>query len=415
AFGITIEDTQLRLWLSNCALLAVTEPINFFENFDGVISLFYALGFASASSAVKELGWDPTVERIHDGEVFQYKFTIEDEVFTTTRELAPYGADSMVGRGTRVYEAMDAEGKKVAIKDSWREAGCQSEGEILKNILASCEKKLQLDELANAKRHFIGIQLWQDVAINDTRDETPMVAEEHNRTWVSINLNPTLSTKQHLSSKGNVPDSGQLSALFSTQLGIIAHKIPCRVHTRTVIHDVGVALKDVTSLADNLTCLSGALMALYCLHKAGWVHCDFSVGNTIWVGGAGKLGDFEYAKEIGSDTSNDVRMGTMHFMAVEVESQSYIFFPHHACHLDRPSFRMNFLHDIESIWWAFTWIFFYNTDMDTTNIDHSFDAHAQLKEYHKAFPGTVGQTSRHHFFLYTGRKELENLLTKIWL
>jgi hypothetical protein len=31
AFGITIEDTQLRLWLSNRAFLVVTEPINFFE------------------------------------------------------------------------------------------------------------------------------------------------------------------------------------------------------------------------------------------------------------------------------------------------------------------------------------------------------------------------------------------------
>jgi hypothetical protein len=155
---------------------------------------------------------------------------------------------------------MDAEGKKVAVKDSWREAGRQSEGEILKNILASCEKKLQPDELANAKRHFIGVRLWQDVAIDHTRDETPMVAEEHNRTWVSIDLNPTLSTNRHLSSKGDVPDSGQLSALFSTQLGIIAPKIPRRVHTRTVFYDVGVALKDVTSLADNLTCLSGALM-----------------------------------------------------------------------------------------------------------------------------------------------------------
>jgi hypothetical protein len=31
AFGITIEDTQLRLWLSNRAFLAVTEPINCFE------------------------------------------------------------------------------------------------------------------------------------------------------------------------------------------------------------------------------------------------------------------------------------------------------------------------------------------------------------------------------------------------
>ncbi|KAG1741246.1 hypothetical protein EDB19DRAFT_1907946 [Suillus lakei] len=356
AFGITIEDTQLRLWLSNRALLAVTEPINFFENIDGVISLFYALGFASASSAVNELGWDPTVERIH----------------------------SMVGRGTRVYEAMDAEGKKVAVKDSWREAGRQSEGEILKNILASCEKKLQPDELANAKRHFVGVRLWQDVAIDDTRDETPMVAEEHNCTWVSIDLNPTLSTNRHLSSKGDVPDSGQL------------------VHTRTVFHDVGVALKDVTSLADNLTCLSGALMALYYLHKAGWVHRDFSVGNAIWVEGVGKLGDFEYAKEIDSDTSNDVRTGTMHFMAVEVEKQGYHFLPilnprPRGTRLPtRPPFRMNFLHDIESVWWAFTWIFFYYTDTTTANAGHCFDT--QWQQFQLAFPGTVGHISRRDFF-----------------
>ncbi|KAG2091210.1 uncharacterized protein F5147DRAFT_723992, partial [Suillus discolor] len=413
AFGITIEDTQVRLWLSNRAFLAVTEPINIFENIDGVISLFYALG--SASSNLKNLGWDPTVERICDGEVFQYKFTIEDEVFTTTRELATYGADSMVGRGTRVYEAKDAKGKKVAVKDSWREAVRQSEGEILKNILASCEKKLQPDELAKAKRHFVEVRLWQDVAIDNTRDETPMIAEG---TWVSIDLNPTLSTKRHLSSKGDVPDSGQLSALFSTQLGIIAHEIPRRVHTRTVFQDVGVALKDVTSLADNLTCLSGALMALYYLHKAGWVHRDFSVGNTIWVGGVGKLGDFEYAKEIDSNTSNDVRTGTMHFMALEVENQKYLFYSNSDSVLSDtylpldPPFRMNFLHDIESVWWAFTWIFFYHTDTETANSGHSFDT--QLKGYHSAFPGTVGKTSRYRFFrdMRELRRSCENVVSK---
>ncbi|KAG1730421.1 uncharacterized protein EDB91DRAFT_1085479 [Suillus paluster] len=170
AFGITMEDTQLRLWLSNCAFLVVTEPINFFENIDGVILLFYALGSGSGSSTIKELGWDPTVKQIQDGEGFQYKFTIGDEVFTTTRELATYGTDSMVGHGTRMYEATDAEGKKVAVKDSWREAGCQPEGEILENILASCVEKLQVEGLADAKRHFIGVQLWKDVIINDTPD-----------------------------------------------------------------------------------------------------------------------------------------------------------------------------------------------------------------------------------------------------
>jgi hypothetical protein len=71
---------------------------------------------------------------------------------------------------------------------------------------------------------------------------------------------------------------------------------------------------------------------------------------------------------------------------------------------------MNFLHDIESVWWTFTWVFFYNTDMDATNVDHSSDA--QWKAYQAAFPGFVCQTSRRDFFLQTRRKELENLLTK---
>ncbi|KAG1778826.1 hypothetical protein EV702DRAFT_1195842 [Suillus placidus] len=413
AFGLTIEDTQLRLWLSNRAFVAATKPINFFENIDDVISLFYALGSASASSTMKGLGWDPTVERVHDGEEIQYKLTVGDEVFTTTRELATYGADSMVGRGTRVYEATDAKGKKVAIKDSWREVERQSEGEILENILASCAEKLKTEELADAKRHFVGVRLWEDVIIDDTRDETldPMVTEEHDRTWewVSIDLNPILSARLHLPSTGDVPDSGRLSAFLPTQLGIVRRHetgIPRRVHVRTVFKDVGVVVKDVTSLADNLRCLSGGLKALYYLHKAGWVHRDFSIGNVIWVGDIGKLGDFEYAKKIDSNTSHDVRTGTMSFMALEVESQGYYFLPP----LDplpfdtdlpiAPPFRMNFLHDIESVWWTFTWIFFYHTDTNTAKApaDHSFDVHSQWTQFQLAFPGAIGQISRRDFF-----------------
>ncbi|KAG2070470.1 hypothetical protein BDR04DRAFT_1118335 [Suillus decipiens] len=223
AFGITMEDMQLRLWLSNCVFLAVMEPINFF------------------------------------------KFTIGNEVFTTTHELATYGADSMVGHGTCMYKATDAKGMKVALKDSWREAGHQSEGKILENILASNAKKLQAKELMDAKRHFIGVWLWKDVIINDAPDETlePMLVEEHNPTWVFIDLNPIISVTPHLPSTGDIPHSGQLSTFFPIQLGIIVQKdtgILHRVHTRTIFHDVGVVLKDVTSLADNQNCLSGALL-----------------------------------------------------------------------------------------------------------------------------------------------------------
>jgi hypothetical protein len=199
---------------------------------------------------LKRLGWDPTVERIYAGEQNQYKFTVGDEVFTTTRELATYGADSMIGRGTRVYEATDAKGKKVAIKDSWREIDRQSEGEILEKILASCEKKLGAKEFADAKRHFVGVRLWKDVTFDGASDETvnPMVGDEHNSTWrwEPIDLKPILSDRPHLSATGDVPDSGKLS-------------VPQRVHTRIVFDDVGVAVKDATSLANNLSCLSDGL------------------------------------------------------------------------------------------------------------------------------------------------------------
>jgi hypothetical protein len=280
---------------------------------------------------MKELGWDPTVKRIHDEEKFRYEFTIRDEVFTTTRELATYGADSMVGRGTRVYEATDAEGNKVAVKDSWRDFGRLSEGKILENILASCAERLSPKELEDAKNHFVQVRLWEDVTIDDATDETLnlTVAEEcsHTRAWVSIDANPILSATPHLPSTGDIPDSGRPSDLLCPRFDNPREKdtsIPRRVHTRTVFHDVGVALKDVTSLVDILSCLFDALkgeqitvsllssvaystLALYYLHKSGFVHRDFSVGNVIRVGGVGKLGDFEYAKRIDSDISHDVR------------------------------------------------------------------------------------------------------------
>ncbi|EGO05191.1 hypothetical protein SERLA73DRAFT_26586, partial [Serpula lacrymans var. lacrymans S7.3] len=105
AYGITIENTNLRLWLSNRAFLAVTEPIDFLSDFDDVISLFYSFGSVTDVG----LGWDPTIERISIRDKIYYTFSLhhKDQLmkFTTTRPITTYSADYMVGRGTRVYEA----------------------------------------------------------------------------------------------------------------------------------------------------------------------------------------------------------------------------------------------------------------------------------------------------------------------
>ncbi|EGO30931.1 hypothetical protein SERLADRAFT_376249, partial [Serpula lacrymans var. lacrymans S7.9] len=62
--------------------------------------------------------------------------------FTTTRPITTYSADYMVGRGTRVYEARDdITGKKVALKDSWRDFNRDAEGAILEQILLAIREQ----------------------------------------------------------------------------------------------------------------------------------------------------------------------------------------------------------------------------------------------------------------------------------
>jgi hypothetical protein len=92
-------------------------------------------------------------------------------------------------------------------------------------------------------------------------------------------------------------------------------------------------------------------------------------------------------------------------MALEVESRQYLFFPEPDTFTSEtprdPPFRMNFLHDIESVWWAFTWIFFYHTDTETANAGHSFDT--QWEHFQLAFPGTLNHALRHLFFTKLGK------------
>ena len=84
----------------------------------------------------------------------------------------------------------------------------------------------------------------------------------------------------------------------------------------------------------------------------------------------------------------------MHFMAVEVASQTYQFAPEDTEEASSPPFRMNLLHDLESQWWTATWILFYHTDANspTQVLDQ------QQQSYHKAFPLMFNTADRLNFF-----------------
>ncbi|EGO23169.1 hypothetical protein SERLADRAFT_471972 [Serpula lacrymans var. lacrymans S7.9] len=129
------------------------------------------------------------------------------------------------------------------------------------------------------------------------------------------------------------------------------------------------------------------------MHKVGWVHRDVSVGNGLWIikQGTGKLAGFEYAKCIHSNKSHDVRTGTPHFMAVEVDAKGYLFSTDEG---EEPPFRMNGLHDMESVWWTLIWVLFYYTDQNHPTVDLV----NQWNTLQAIFPSVLGRTSRLVFF-----------------
>jgi hypothetical protein len=218
-----------------------------------VISLFYSIG----SKTAEELRWDPTVKRIWKQDSteiqIQYEFMIGDKCFITTRELATYGADAMVGRSTRVYEVTDEEGHTVAIKDTWRDKDRKHEGEILEMIFQEIWDKSGEKEETEARKYFIAIQAYKDVVISGKMDKTIELENAPGVRWMTVNTDPPLSTSLHSSSVGLLPGSGVTPSICAPPK---RKEIPCRVHARTVFADVGTVLYNVRCLAESFLCVS---------------------------------------------------------------------------------------------------------------------------------------------------------------
>ncbi|KAF8422302.1 hypothetical protein L210DRAFT_3315472, partial [Boletus edulis BED1] len=374
-----MQDTDMRFWYSSCAFLATSEPINFMTEIDDMIYLFYLIGSGSREA----LGWDPTLKRIHIRNAVQYKFKIGNCIKLVQRPLAIYGADAMVVRSTQVYEALDEEGNIVAIKDLWRDDNQEPEGSILERILKDIQDKLGEEEMAEAEKYIVKVLAYEDIFVTREVDKT-LKPEEGDTCfeWIAIDADPILSTTRHLPSTGHISSSKNPPLRY--EVCPPSTIIPCQVHAHTVFKEV----------------------ALYYVHKAGYVHRDFSVNNILWFGengqGISKLTDFEYVKKLARHLNGEaltiIFAGTMHFMAGEVEAQRYIFVPQPEAkvkddHLNSPPFHMNFLHDLESHWWASMWFLLYHTDVNSPTEYPS----QQLNCFNQVFPFVIAHMSHHYF------------------
>ncbi|KAI5993565.1 hypothetical protein EDD15DRAFT_905565 [Pisolithus albus] len=124
------------------------------------------------------------------------------------------------------------------------------------------------------------------------------------------------------------------------------------------------------------------------LHRVDWVHRIISGGNVLPSGEMGKLADLEYAKHTDSNTTREIRTGTVDFMACEVEAQNYLF---QLLGGSRPRrkvfrcpFRFNPLHDMESLWWTATWTLYYHIDQEGGR-----PSSEQIAQFHELFPGRL--------------------------
>ncbi|TDL27945.1 hypothetical protein BD410DRAFT_799311 [Rickenella mellea] len=166
-----------------------------------------------------------------------------------------------------------------------------------------------------------------------------------------------------------------------------------------------------------------------------WVHRDNSTGSILFYEARGNLTDLEYTTHQSTEGTHDaqVRTGTINFMSTEVASGYYLhtsYSSHRRAALaalrtaenadlidrlladpfyyyalpetlvlaERPPFRHNHLHDMESMWWTACWFFFFHgiRAEDGGNNDH--DLQKQLEDARELFPGTLKGGIRQSIF-----------------
>lgn len=102
-----------------------------------------------------EMGWDPTMKLLWEGDPHvepQYEITVQSKegkarVFRTIELVSAVGAESIRGRGTRVWKVREVDDGELSkdyyvLKDAWVDSDRPSEGEVVAQIEEDAKKEL---------------------------------------------------------------------------------------------------------------------------------------------------------------------------------------------------------------------------------------------------------------------------------
>ncbi|KAK7042943.1 hypothetical protein VNI00_008680 [Paramarasmius palmivorus] len=400
-FGMTIENTTVRFWFFSRSHIFVSSDLNLETNAKDIVYFLAALGKASD----EERGFDPSVRRVWYNGHIQYQYAVGGKTYQTTRAVSLAKAWTMLGRASRVWEVaevLSSQGKPIVLgnrvyylKDEWLPEDSPTEKEILDDIFCKINQyrdlKLNPDDFYN---YFVRIEACDRVQIRSTDDPATLAWDctaNFLRKWKLPDNHPhafPLSRKTVVTGKVTGSYSG---SMVEKPVGALPVPGPAsrtrlqlkiyepRVHCRTLSERFGMALYDIDNHKTILEAIVYVFPALEFMYSSGYIHRDISAGNLLVSSAHGnvvcKLIDLEYAKRIDDPNYHkEVKTGTPHFIASEVEEGQYLFIPENL--MPRPPggyrsmptvakresphafFRHNCLHDIESLFWIFVYVLF---------------------------------------------------------
>ncbi len=217
------------------------------QDFRKTVRFFLSVMFATPH----QLGWDPTMIDMGDGTLaIQVRDQRGRERWYRTEELlSDLGANSLFGRGTRVWSVRrltlnrktkewESTGPLFVLKDSWIDEDRPREGELYR----------ELRRFNGMKEFLLEVEFFGDVYIKEAKnfDHTRMLA-------LKKATLPRFGRALHIRFMKTVRDS------VAAAKGVVLHaRVPeplatrtePRMHTRLVLNDVCTPLNNLSRLED---------------------------------------------------------------------------------------------------------------------------------------------------------------------
>ncbi|KAL1702752.1 hypothetical protein EV121DRAFT_281620 [Schizophyllum commune] len=363
-FGITIANTEVRLWHYGHAVVVVSKPFDLNVNAKTLIDVYSRFAFATR----EELGFDPKIELIRfptpplgPKPPHQYRITICGHHYITVNTISNQSAENGIGRCTKVWTAYregEDEDTLYAIKDSWLEAGRETEYDIYQDLMQAidvfdwercCHKRIKGKRLARYKgtepidpryglskeeRKAFFIPMYEgekvEVAPGVTDNTETVIGRGYvlpqpkDRMMHSVHEHSVLAASQGL-------ESGLVFVARPPDVfvdyprwykGRFLKDITAREHHRLVMA-IGEKLLDIEEAKSMFSTVKDASYALFVLHMMGYVYRDVSAGNILQYRGKGVLTDLEYVAPAATLQAHNMRVVCSDSMVSQVSAYLY--------------------------------------------------------------------------------------------